>query len=387
MDKHQITDDNLAWLRLALCEGIGPRRCQSLIDRFGSVSDVFKADRRALQEVPGIGPTQASRIEQAGRRSVEVILAQCEQQGIWLWFRDSPNYPHLLSAIPDPPLALFGRGEWQNGDHYSVAIVGTRRPSLYGRRQAARLAAALVEAGLVVVSGLARGIDAAAHEGALEAQGRTIAVLGSGLQQIYPREHTALAERIAEAGVLLTECPPQRQAVAGAFPQRNRVISGLSSGVVVVEAAQRSGALITAKHALEQGREVFAVPGPIDSPLSRGCHQLLRDGAKLVESADDVLEELIPLLSVAGGGSPPSTDASHGSEQPATEESLSPLVQQLPAEMRNVYGHIQSRPTDVESLAVMCGTTVAKVLAILTQLELKRLIRRVGPLHVERRFS
>lgn len=367
------SQEQLLILRLALCAGIGPIRHQALLDRFGSVERVFSAGRENLLAINGIGPTQASRIENARTLSVESILRQCEENNLWLWFRESENFPKLLNEIPDPPLLLFARGEWQDLDRYSIGIVGSRRPTAYGRRQASRLASSLTEAGLTIVSGLARGIDATAHQAALDSGGRTIAVLGSGLLRIYPRENQGLAKKVQEQGVLLTESPPQRQAIAGAFPQRNRIISGVSSGVIVVEAAERSGALITARHAMEQGREVFAVPGPADSPQSRGCHKLLRDGAKLVESVDDILEEVIPLLTVA-------SEPNSGRQKDDVE------FAQLSDVMQVVYSKLDHTTRCVEELALECQMPIAELLATLTQLELKRLIIRSGPLHVQRRF-
>lgn len=370
--KH-YSPEQLQILRLGLCEGIGPIRHQALLDQFGTVDKVFRAGRDRLLAVSGIGPTQASRICNARSLSLDSILKQCEEHDIRLWFRDAEDFPALLTEIPDPPLLMFARGDWLETDRYSVGIVGTRRPTAYGRRQAARLAASLTEAGLAIVSGLARGIDATAHQSALDSGGRTIAVLGSGLLKIYPRENEGLATKVRQQGVLLSESPPQRQAIAGAFPQRNRIISGLSSGVVVVEAAERSGALITARHAMEQGRDVFAVPGPADSPQSRGCHKLIRDGAKLVESVDDILEEIIPLLTVAG------------SADVEGQRDAAPFAQ-LSEEMQRVYDEIDHTTCDVDGLADACRMPIAEVLSVLTQLELKRLIQRSGPLHVQRRF-
>jgi DNA processing protein len=367
------SDEQLQVLRLGLCEGIGPLRHHALVDRFGTVSGVFRASRDELLSVQGIGPTQASRICQARTLAIDSLLSQCQDNDIWLWFRDAPDYPPLLREIPDPPLIMFARGQWEESDKYAIGIVGTRRPTAYGRRQAARLAASLTEVGLVVVSGLARGIDATSHQAALDAGGRTIAVLGSGLLNVYPREHEGLARQICQQGVVISESPPKRQAMAGAFPQRNRIISGLSTGVIVVEAAERSGALITARLAMEQGRDVFAVPGPADSPQSRGCHKLIRDGAKLVESADDILEEIIPLLTVA-------SNSNGNSPQDVTAQ-----LAQLSDEMQKVYAQIDHTTCDVENLAVECQLPIAAVLSILTQLELKRLIQRSGPLQVQRR--
>ena len=209
--------------------------------------------------------------------------------------RDDPAYPAALGRICDPPGVLFCQGKLEPRDELAVAVVGSRRCTVYGRQQAERLAGVLARAGLTIVSGLARGIDAAAHRGALEAGGRTIAVLGTGLANIYPPEHAELAAAIARNGAVLSEVPLDTAPLPGLFPQRNRIIAGLSMGVVVVEASRNSGALHTVRHALEQGREVFAVPGRIDSLASEGCHDILRDGATLVRHADDILQGLGPL--------------------------------------------------------------------------------------------
>ena len=265
---------------------------------------------------------------------------------------------------------IFLRGELRPADALAVAIVGTRHATPYGLRQAERLAGALARAGLTVVSGLARGIDAAAHRGAMGAGGRTVAVLASGVLTIYPPEHGKLADEIVAAGALLSESPPGVEPLAGMFPQRNRLISGLSLGVIVVEAAERSGALITARHAMEQGREVFAVPGNVDSRASRGCHQLLRDGAKLVESADDVLEELGPLVEAAPGGDGQTI------HHPA-ELLLNEAEQQ-------VLAAVGTEATSIDQIITDTGLPVHQVLSTLSVLEMRRLIRRLSGTMVSR---
>jgi DNA processing protein len=250
-------------------------------------------------------------------------------------------------------------------DALAVGIVGTRHGTQYGLRQAERLAGSLARAGFTIVSGLARGIDAAAHRGALAAGGRTIAVLASGVMNIYPPEHDTLADEVAACGALVSESPPRSEPLAGTFPQRNRIISGLSLGIVVVEAAERSGALITARHAMEQGREVFAVPGNVDTRASRGCHQLIRDGARLVESADDVLEELGPLVEAA-----PRDDDQKKIHHPA-ELLLNELEEQVLAE-------VGGEATSIDQIVSDSGLPVSQVLSTLSVLEMRRLIRRLS---------
>jgi DNA processing protein len=276
--------------------GVGPRVRKALVERFGSAADVLAAAISDLRSVPGVG-TKLCRAIAAARREIDVAaeLELCRQNGVGLLVASQPEYPQQLRTIYDPPGVLFVRGQVLPVDGLAVAIVGTRHATPYGLAQAERLAGGLARAGYTIVSGLARGIDAAAHRGALKAGGRTLAVLGRGVLNIYPPEHVQLADEVIAHGAVLSENPPRSEPFAGAFPQRNRIVTGLSQGVIVVEAADRSGALISARHAMEQSRDVFAVPGRVDSRMSKGCHRLIRDGAKLVETVDDVLEELGPL--------------------------------------------------------------------------------------------
>ena len=239
-----------------------------------------------------------------------------------------------------------------------------RRATHYGIRQVERLAAGLSTAGLTIVSGLARGIDAAAHRAALKAQGRTIAVLGSGVLNIYPPEHAALANEIRNQGAVISELPPLRKPMSGTFPMRNRLITGMSLGVLVVEAGDRSGALISASHAAEQGREVFAVPGPADSRTSRGCHQLIRDGAKLVESVDDVLDEFGPLVDSL--------------PRPDGGVLRHPAELKLNDQERQVLDAIQTEPTAIDLIAATTDIPIHRILATLSVLEIRHLIRRVS---------
>ena len=266
------------------------------------------------------------------------------------------------------------RGAYLPQDALAIAMVGTRHASAYGLRQATSLAASLCRAGLTVVSGLARGIDAAAHRAALGAGGRSIAVVAGGLSKVYPPEHDRLATQIARAGAVLSEVALESKPRRGSFPRRNRLISGLSLGVIVVEATHRSGALITARHAMEQGREVFALPGPVDVRTSRGCHQLLRDGAKLVETADDVLEELGPFVA------PLPRTCDGGLIRHAAELRLNSLEQR-------VLQAIDDRSTSVDQLVMRCGLPVQRVLATISVLETRRLISRVSGDRVQRRFG
>jgi DNA processing protein len=358
-------DDLVDSLRLSLISGVGPRIRQALLERFGSARAALAAAPSALREVYGVGPKLMHKIAGADHEiDVEAEIALCREHGIDIFTEAHTAYPRILREIHDPPGVLFVRGALKPNDALAVGIVGTRHGTQYGLRQAERLAGGLARAGLTIISGLARGIDAAAHRGALSAGGRTIAVLASGVMNIYPPEHDKLAEEVAAHGALLSESPPHSEPLAGTFPQRNRLISGLSLGVIVVEAPERSGALITARHAMEQGREVFAVPGNVDSRASRGCHQLIRDGAKLVESADDVLEELGPLVEAAP------RDDGQVIHHPA-ELLLNELEQQ-------VLAAIGSEATSIDGIVAQSGLPVSQVLSTLSVLEMRRLIRRLS---------
>jgi DNA processing protein len=248
----------------------------------------------------------------------EETLRRCERLGVAVLTAGEPGYPDILTTIPDPPLALYLRGRLTAADEAAIAIVGSRRCSPYGLQMAERLATDLARRGATIVSGLARGIDAAAHRAALAASGRTLAVLGSGMDRLYPREHARLADRIVENGAVISEHALGEPPLPEHFPRRNRIISGLSLGVVVVEASRASGSLITARLAGEQGREVFAVPGPVGSETSEGTHGLIQAGAKLVTGVADIIEELRPGVRerLAGPENGPSGDPSH----PFTED-------------------------------------------------------------------
>ncbi len=363
-----------AALALSLVPGIGPRLARRLLETFGSAVAVWQQPRRQLLDVPGVGADLASALLacNAGQLADEQG-ADCRRQQVGLSMYGTPGFPRLLHEIADPPLILYLRGTYQPEDALAIALVGTRHASTYGLRQATALAGSLARAGFTIVSGLARGVDAAAHRGALEVGGRTIAVLAGGLSHVYPPEHRRLADEIAERGVVLSEVPLQAKPRRGSFPRRNRLISGLSLGVVVIEATRRSGALITARHALEQGREVFAVPGPVDVRTSRGCHQLLKDGARLVETADDVLEELGPFVA------PLPTTAQYAVRH-ASELRLNPLEQR-------VLQAIDDNSTSVDQLVNRCGLPVQQILATISVLETRRLICRLGGDRVQRRFG
>jgi DNA processing protein len=371
MDQTLFAAELVDNVRLSLVSGVGPLLRKALLERFGTSAAVLAAAKDELQSVDGIGPKIAARILAAKDEiDAERELQLAAEHGIDVLTEADANYPRPLRQIHDPPGVLFRRGQPQSQDELAVAIVGTRHATRYGLAQAERLAGNLVRTGFTVVSGLARGIDAAAHRGALAAGGRTIAVLASGLLEIYPPEHDKLADEIAASGYLLSESPPRMVPLSGSFPQRNRIISGLTVGTIVVEAPDRSGALITARHAYEQGREVFAVPGPVDSRMSRGCHALIKDGAKLVESIDDILAELGPLAE--------NIERDNGTtiSSPA-ELTLNEIEQQ-------VLAVIDGSPTSIDDVAKTSGLPVHRVLATISVLEMRRLVRRVSGTQVIR---
>ncbi len=365
MTDPQTDADLLDLLRLTMVPGVGPQTVRALLNRFGSSGRVLSATISELRTVQNVGPKLADKISRAAQEcDAEAELALCRRSNVRILPRDRPGYPPPLENIPDPPGLLYCQGQLEPRDQLAIAMVGSRHCTPYGLRVAERLAGGLARVGITVVSGLARGIDAAAHRGALKAGGRSIAVLANGLASVYPPEHVDLARALTEAGALLSEMPMRQVPLAGLFTQRNRVISGLALGVVVVEATPRSGSLSTANHAMEQNREVFAVPGPVDSLSSRGCHRLIRDGARLVETADDILEELGPLVQEVRTA-PDEPPVRHPAELTLTDPE------------RSLLGRLGDTPTGVDDLIGATGMTAAQVMATLSVLELKRMVRRL----------
>lgn len=366
-DEPSIAD----YLRIVLTTGVGPTVLSRLLDHFGSPVNILAASPVELGECEGVGVALARRLRSAEfQERAQSTIQQCESQGIQILPPWSADFPRLLKEIPDPPSVLYVRGKLTQADALSIAVVGTRGSSQYGRSQADALSRSLARAGLTIVSGLARGIDAAAHMGALEADGRTIAVLSNGVAEIYPPQHQELANRIMGSGAVISEMPPGTKPKKGMFPQRNRLISGLSLGTLVVEAAERSGALITARLAGEHGREVFAVPGMVTSPGARGCHKLIRDGALLVQCAEDIIEALGPL--VEGISISPEQTVRHAAEL------------QLNEQENCVLQAIGVEPTDINSVVVASGLPVPRVLSTLSVLEMRHLVRRISGQVVQR---
>lgn len=361
----------LDYLTVAMTTGVGPVVLRRLLERFETPGAVLAASPVELVEVEGVGVALARRLRSSeSKEQAERIAVSCRDQGIRILVPTDSEYPRLFHEIPDPPSVLYVRGKLLETDALAVAIVGTRGASQYGRSQAERFARTLARSGLTIVSGLARGIDAAAHQGALEAHGRTIGVLSNGVGEVYPPQHAELGERIERHGALVSEMPPGTKPKKGMFPQRNRLISGLTLGTIIIEAAQKSGALITARLAGEHGRDVFALPGLVTNPNSQGCHQLIRDGATLVRDPADVLEALGPLVEDV----PISEDKTvrHAAELLLNDQETC------------VLQAINVEPTDIDSIVVSSGLPVPRVLSTLSVLEMRRLVRRVSGQLVQR---
>ncbi|MCP4423752.1 MAG: DNA-protecting protein DprA [Chloroflexi bacterium] len=353
------------WLGFNLVKGIGPAKVQALIGYFGSLDIAWRATEFELRKIGFDRRAIKSFIAARAELDLDERLAQAQAVGIKLATWDTPDYPAYLREIPSPPPLFYMHGALKEADRWAVAVVGTRRLTSYGRQATRDLVTGLVRSGVTVVSGLARGIDAVAHQTALDAGGRTIAVLGSGLDCIYPAENRRLVERILDGqGAVLSEYGLGVQPEAKNFPPRNRIISGLSLGVVVVEAGERSGALITAKFALEQDREVFAVPGNVNSPVSRGPNRLIQRGAKLVVNVDDVLEEL-NLTMVA-------------------EKTAVQLALPESAEEAALMAHLTAQPIHVDELSRAAGMASSLVSSTLTLMELKGIVQQVGGMNYAR---
>ncbi len=308
-----VLEDPVAWVALSLLHGLGPLQVRRALREFGSARDIaFRIPPVRLAEALGLGQGRADIIT-SGRRRLEQFaereILEAERLGIRLLAPPDPSYPSAFEQLPDSPILLYVKGLLDPGV-VRIAVVGSRRATAYGRRVATGLASGLSLRGVEIVSGGARGIDTCAHLGALDGGGRTIAVMGSGFKSIYPAENASLFDKIAENGAVMTEFRLDMEPKGENFPRRNRLIAGLAAAVVVVEAAERSGSLSTAAHALEQGREVMAVPGPVSSDQSVGCHRLIQQGAKLVQKVEDVLDELSPMYAAAlRPAGPPLVDA------------------------------------------------------------------------------
>jgi DNA processing protein len=350
-------------LALHRAPAIGNRRCLKLLSEFGSPATIFEAGANHLRSI-GLRPESIDYLVNPDWEAVDRDLDWLAQPGNSIMSCSDPDYPVLLKEISDPPALLFIHGDPIYLSRPQLAIVGSRNPSHDGLSLAAEFAAHLACCGLTITSGLASGIDAASHRGALRGGGDTVAVTGTGLDRVYPAQHRELAHQIAENGTLVSEFPPGTGPLAANFPRRNRIISGLCLGTLVVEAALRSGSLITARAALEQGREVFAIPGSIHNPLTRGCHALIREGAKLVETGDHILEELAPLISVC---------LSQAVKKPATDQASEKKQEpeKLASEYLQLLDFMGYDPVSIDQLVERSGLTPEQVSSMLLVLELE----------------
>ncbi len=364
-------DNREALIALNMVEHVGPIRLRQLLGHFPDPVAILGASREALLRVPGIGEETAEAVSTWERTiNLAAEIRRIEQSGCRVLVQEDPEYPPSLREIYDPPIVLYVRGTLSSEDHNAIAIVGSRQSTPYGIEVARRLGFQLGHIGVTVVSGGARGIDTAAHQGALAARGRTLCVLGTGINLVFPPENAALFERASASGAILTQFPFNRPADKQTFPIRNRIVAGMTLGTVVVEANLSSGALITAKFAADYGRQVFAVPGRIDSPRSKGCHELIRQGARLCESAEDILSEFEYLFPAKSGPPSPSETGSlptlHLSEREQTVLSL------LDAGERGIDDIIRQSHLPASAVSVT-----------LLGLEMKRLVLQ----HPGKRFS
>jgi len=368
-------DEKITWLALTRIHGVGGVLGKRLLEVFGSPRGVFAADPETLSRIDGMTRELFRNLRPSSwkpsTREWTEELQRAEGGGARFLVFSDPEYPAGLREIPDPPLALYLLGRLLPEDRTAVAVVGSRHPTLYGKAAARRISGDLAAAGITVVSGMARGIDSHAHQAALEAGGRTVAVLGSGILVPYPRENRSLMERISASGAVLSEFPPDAPPEPFHFPRRNRIISGASLGTVVVEAAEESGSLITARSALDQGRDVFAVPGPVTSPLSRGTHRLIREGARLTESVKDILEELSIQLTIP---------EKRGIKQNSVSGGADSRTEILPGgsdEERKVLTSLtDGTPKHPDDITAASNLPAQRVAAVLLSLEMKGVVRR-----------
>lgn len=356
-----MVEDIFYWLALNLTPGVGSVLIKRLLDRFKTPEAVFHAPTKELLKVEGVGGKLADEIRKGPLdKAVNKELSLLKEAGGTILTLKDDDYPKRLRDIYDPPILLYMRGELKKEDELAVAIVGSRKTSHYGRWITEKISQELSRHGVTIISGLARGIDSVAHKGALQGEGRTISVLGCGVDVIYPPENRNLFHQIINHGAILSEFPMGSSPEGGHFPRRNRIISGLSIGVVVVQASQESGSLITASYALEQGREVFAIPGNVGAEGSKGTNQLIKEGAKLVESSEDILEDILPQWR---------------REREITPEVESPVIH-LNKEERILYELLEETPLHIDTIIRESKLDPGKVSSLLLDLELKGLIHQ-----------
>ena len=361
-----------ALVGLNLVMDIGSIRLKKLLEFFGAPQNILTASREKLTAVGGIGEAIASRIVSLDKKDIDREFDLSCKDDLKILTVTSPEYPSNLKFIIDPPIVLYVKGEILPRDNLAIAMVGSRRPSLYGLSCAEKFSADLASYDFSVISGMARGIDTAAHKGALKAKGRTIAVIGSGLRNIYPQENQDLAKQIALNGAVISEFPIDAAPLKQNFPRRNRLISGLSLGVLVVEACRNSGALITADFALEQAREVFAIPGKVDSVSSFGTNFLIQQGAKLVSGIEDILEEFP--FSLAGNNQKPL----------AQDNNFQQPQQGLSCTEELLYNIISTRAFSIDEFVQKTNKTPSEIFPALLSLQLKKKIRQIPGMLFER---
>jgi len=372
-----------SWLKLSRADGVGPVTFKKLIAHFGSPDRALGASASQLAKIDGIGAKTAGRIAVTRDKfDAHAELQLAERLGVWLLHLDDSRYPPLLKRIYDPPPVLYVKGTIQRCDNLAIAIVGSRRCSLYGREQAARFAHMLAAAGFTICSGMAYGIDTAAHQGALAAGGRTIAVQGCGLANVFPAENKGLFDKIAESGASVSELPLSYEPLAENFPPRNRIIAGLTLGTIVIEAGNHSGALLTARAAVENGREVMAIPGKIDSPLSRGSNRLIKEGATLIESVEDVMDALGHIGRQLKDG----VTQTAGQTQERLEAPLFDAGKlNLSDSEKTIYNCLGAEPLHLDELISQADLPPGGINAALISLRLKGLIRHLPGSHFCRR--
>ena len=360
------------WLELRAVKGLGPITYAKLINRFGSPDAIRKTSLPELVSTGDLSPSLAQALKQPpsekNHRQIQRELEAVEAGKFSIITLADPHYPALLKTIIDPPPLLYFTGQWLEQDQHALAIVGARKGSHAGRAFTRKLSGDLATLGFTIVSGLARGIDADAHEGALNSSGRTLAILGCGIDLTYPPEHHKLRERIEHSGAVISEFPMGSSPQSFHFPQRNRVISGLSLGVIVTEATLKSGSLITARMALEQNREVFAIPGAVTQPLSEGPHHLIQQGAKLVEKSWDIVEEILPMLE-------PSFRHQVETQHKMGDNQSSTMA--LGPEEQGVFNRISLEPVLLDELIAQGSYSSSEVMSILLSLEIKGLIKQI----------
>lgn len=348
------------WIALSMLPDIGPVRARKLLSLFLTPEKIFEAGFEDLRSVEGIGTNKVKNIKEfSAWKNIDAQIKILEKQGIQAVGLEEPSYPGMLRELEDAPVVIYMKGDIQPEDRYAIAIVGSRKPTPYGMSATEKISEELAAMGFTIISGMARGIDAISHKGALRAGGRTIAVLGSGLDVTYPPENKGLMDKITRSGCVISEFPPGTPPDRENFPKRNRIISGLSLGVLVIEATSNSGSLITAGYALEQNREVFAMPGNINSPTSEGTNELIKRGAILTRRAEDIVEELAPVLK--------------GFIRSKEKSKI-----EITDEEKTLCDLLSGEPKHIDIISRESGLPVSKVLGILLGLELKGAVRQMS---------